>query len=381
MTDCRFFNGYKPCGRNQLCDSNCAHRDIPRTRLLIIHLGAMGAVVRSTALLASIRRKFPSSHVTWVTEAPMQTLLSQDPWIDRVLTTNESDQLILGALEFDAAFVIDKSLKAVGLLRKTQADLVYGFTADSRTGAILPATEAARELWELGLDDHRKFFVNTKAETQLQVEALELGPFRRDEYRLFLTADEEKEVSRRRALWSLQKDEPVIGFNTGCGPLMPNKKWTVEFHRQVLQRFLNQGHRNLVLLGGPEDRERNLQIGQGLPVIQSLTDKGVRDGLQSLDACDLIYTGDSFAMHMAIARKKFVIAWFGPSCAHEIDLFDRGVKLQANVPCAPCWKRHCAQNQMCYDHVSLEQIEDAHAKGRAWWTQAVRSSFHLQPHV
>lgn len=374
ITDCRFFSGYKPCGKNAACDASCPHRDVPRTRLLIIHLGAMGAVVRSTSLLAAMKRKFPSSHITWVTEAPMHQLLKTDPWIDRVLTTSEPDQLTLSALEFDVAFVIDKSLTAMGLLRRTNADWIYGFTHDAHSGAILPATEAARELWELGLDDHQKFFVNRKSETRLQIEALELGPFRRDEYRLFLSAAEAAESADRGRLWRVRADQPVIGFNTGCGPLMPAKRWTVEFHRQVLEKCLQQGLRNLVLLGGPEDEERNRRIGEGLAVIQSPVKNGVRDGLQSVQACDLVVTGDSFAMHMAIAMRKFVIAWFGPSCAHEIDLYDRGLQLRAQVACSPCWKRHCAQDQMCYDRVSLQQIEDALAKGSAWWSQPTQSS-------
>ena len=374
QSDCRFFNGYKPCGKSPVCDANCSSRNIPRTRLLIIHLGAMGAVVRSTALLAAIHRKFPAAHLTWVTQAPMHLLLMNHPLIDRVLTTSLEDQLALRALEFDAAFVVDKSLAASGLLRSTSADLVFGFVADARTGGIAPATAHAEELWRLGLDDHQKFFVNKKTENQLIHEALDLGPYLRDDYDLRLSREEEFEAQARHRLWSLRSDQPVIGFNTGCGPLMPAKKWTVDFHRQVIEKLLAQGHRNLVLLGGPEDRERNEAIGLGLPVIQSETSRGVRDGLQSLAACDLIVTGDSFGLHLGISMKKFMIAWFGPSCAHEIELYGRGVKLMTEASCSPCWKRHCAKDKMCYDQIQIRTIEEALAEGFNWWTAQVPAS-------
>lgn len=370
--DCRHFSGYKPCGRSAVCDESCPARDVPRTRLLMIHLGAMGAVVRSTALLAAIRRKFPASHLTWVTSPSLRPLLEGHPRIDRVLTTSPEDQLALRALEFDAAFCLDKSLAASGLLALTHADLVYGFRADPRSGAVLPATEAATELWELGLDDHRKFFVNQKTETRLAAEALELGPYRRDEYDLPLTADEELEARARRRLWGLNPAEPVLGLNTGCGPLMPAKKWTVEFHREILGRLVESGWRNLVLLGGPEDEERNRRIGEGLPVLQSPTRAGLRDGLVSIDACDLVVTGDSLGMHLAIARKKFVVAWFGPSCAQEIDLFDRGVKLRTALECSPCWKRNCSNQRMCYDHVRADEVISALAEGKDRWTRRKR---------
>lgn len=296
----------------------------------------------------------------------MHLVIKNHRLIDRVLTTSLEDQLTLRALEFDVAYVVDKSLVATGLLKITQADAVFGFTSDARTGAILPATPAAETLWKLGLSNHDKFFVNQKTENQLIHEALELGPYRQDDYDLTLTPPESAESAARRRLWALRPDQPVIGLNTGCGPLMPAKKWTVSYHRQVIQRLLDLGYRNLVLLGGPEDESRNREIGQGLAVIQSPTSAGIRDGMVSIDACDIVITGDSFGMHLGIALKKYIIAWFGPSCAHEIELYGRGAKLLTEAPCSPCWKRHCALERMCYDQIKVESVERAVEQALEW---------------
>ena len=45
--NCRFFSGYKPCGKNAVCDSYCSTKEEIQNRILIIHLGALGAVVRA----------------------------------------------------------------------------------------------------------------------------------------------------------------------------------------------------------------------------------------------------------------------------------------------------------------------------------------------
>ena len=45
-----------------------------------------------------------------------------------------------------------------------------------------------------------------------------------------------------------------------------------------------------------------------------------------MNACDIVVSGDSLGMHMAIGLKKWVVAWFGPTCHQEIDLYDRGAK-------------------------------------------------------
>ncbi|RYZ69421.1 MAG: glycosyltransferase family 9 protein [Proteobacteria bacterium] len=329
---------------------------------VLTRAGRGSAVVRATSLLKSIKRKYPGSHITWVTDAPSDQLLRNHPQIDRVLTSKPEDLLTLAALEFDVAFAIDKSPKVSGILRQTKAELIFGFVTDPAGGAILPATAAATELWSLGLDNQKKFFINQKAETQLMVEAFELGTFQRDPYNLPLTVQEMSERERRHLLWKNTSDV-VIGLNTGCSTVIPYKKLSVEFHRQLIRSLQSEFRAAIVLLGGPEDTERNQQIAYGMNVIQTATGAGLRDGLVSVAACDIVVTGDSLGMHMAISQAKYTIAWFGPTCAQEIDLYERGEKILSKAPCAPCWKRVCDKSLMCYDQVSLEEIAAAVRRG------------------
>jgi heptosyltransferase II len=293
--------------------------------------------------------------LTWVTQKPAEQLLLHNPLIDRVLTTSPDDLLALSSLEFDIALVADKSLKAAGVLKQTKADLLFGFQVDPRSGAIVPATAAATELWELGLSNEKKFFVNQKPETQLATEALELGPFKRDEYIIHLSECEKAEALARRKDWSAG-GKTIVGLNTGCSSVIPYKRLSIEKHRELISRLQRDPNIRVVLLGGKEDTLRNERIGHGSDVIQSATADGIRDGLISIEACDIVVTGDSLGMHMAIGLKKWVVAWFGPTCAQEIDLFDRGVKVQTRASCNPCWKRSCQRDPMCYDLVSIEEL-------------------------
>lgn len=376
QTGCRYFNGYKPCGLSQSCDSQCPSLDIPKNRILVIHLEAIGAVLRATSILLAVKQKFQSSHITWVTQKPANELLKNNPYIDRVLTTEVSDLLVLQALEFDFAFVIDKSLKAMGVLQNTTADMVYGFTHDKTTGAILPATDSAQELWEIGLSDLKKFFENNKPETQLIAESLELT-YQRDPYILKLTSEELSEAQERKQKW-LKNKKAIVGINTGCSATIPNKKLSIQNHRELILKIQSQftDSVQVVLLGGREDSERNLEIAENLPVILSPTDQGLRDGAISVQACDLVITGDSLGMHMAIALEKYVIAWFGPTCAHEIDLYGRGVHIITKANCAPCWKRTCQKNPMCYDLVQLDEIIFSVEKGLKWLKECSSSKQH-----
>jgi heptosyltransferase-2 len=85
----------------------------------------------------------------------------------------------------------------------------------------------------------------------------------------------------------------------------------------------------------------------------------------SVAACDTVVSGDSLGMHLAIGLRKWTVAWFGPTCEQEIDLYGRGRKILSAASCGPCWKRSCARETMCYDLVSIDQLAEAALQGRA----------------
>jgi heptosyltransferase II len=375
---CRHFNGYKPCGKSLNCDrGECASFASVKERILIVHLEALGAVLRSTSLLSAIQRRYPGSLITWVTKAPADRLLKNLNEVDRVLTVSAEDLLTLSALTFDLAFVIDKSIAAWGIVKHTKVDEVRGFRADPVNGAIVPANPEATELWSLGLDNHKKFFVNVKSEQQLVHEALKLGEYTRSEYRVELSAEERQLAGARRQQWS-PVGCPVIGINTGCSGTLPAKKLSVDGHRELIHRILYDTRfagSPVVLLGGPEDTERNELIARDLPVYVSPTQRGLRDGLVSVEACDVIVSGDSLGMHMGIGLRKWMVTWFGPTCAQEIDLYERGRKILTMAGCSPCWKKACGQPVMCYDQVDFDQVLDGLSEGFKWLTSFSKPRF------
>ncbi|MCB0348601.1 MAG: glycosyltransferase family 9 protein [Bdellovibrionales bacterium] len=361
QTGCRHFSGYKPCNKSKTCDDLCTFKDIPATRVLLVHLGAIGAVVRSTALLTAIKEKYRSSHITWITQKPCNQLLANHPLVDLVLTTSSEDMMQASNFEYDLAICVDKSLVATGIVKQMNCKKVVGFTADPR-GGIVPANFKAKDLWELGLDNHKKFMVNKKPETQLMHEAFEL-PYSRGEYNLPLLGKEKEIANLKSNTWRLHPDDKLIGINTGCSAVIPYKKLPYESYVSLIKRLQESKNLVPVLLGGPEDQVRNERLHLETGAIYSPCDKGLRDGLTSVAACDVVVTGDSLGMHMAISQKKWVVAWFGPTCAHEIDLYERGRKIITNASCSPCWKRQCNMPTMCYDLVSLDDIYGAILEG------------------
>lgn len=360
--NCRNFSGYKPCPLGKSCTSECSAYDPVEQTIAIVHLGALGAVVRSTSLLKAIKLKHPRAKIIWITDKPGHHLLANHPLIDRVLTSEFSDLLVAQSFNLSEAYVIDKSLKAIGIANFLNIKKIHGF--NSLNGSIVPATPRANELWQLGLSNQKKFFENKKSEVQLMCEALELDVDSIPDYNLPLNAHEQYQAHERSKAWKAEK-KFVLGINTGCSEVIPAKKLTVAQHRDLIQKIQNAFSEDfqIVLLGGPEDTQRNEDIAQGFDLILSSTTSGLRDGLVSVAACDVVLSGDSLGMHMALSQGCYVIAWFGPTCAHEIEFYGRGEAIQAQVSCAPCWKRSCQKEVMCYDRVSSESWLQALQRG------------------
>ncbi|MCZ6776009.1 MAG: lipopolysaccharide heptosyltransferase family protein [Ignavibacteria bacterium] len=357
IPDCKHFTGYKPCFPDTHCYEECVDLDPIGTTILIVNLDAMGNVLVTTSLLPAIKRKYPESYVTWITLRNAAPLLDGNAYIDKVYIWEPESWLILQQMKFDVVMNVDKSQRSCAFTMGAKAKEKLGFGLNEN-GVIVPLNSEALENYILGLDDNVKFRVNQKPASQILCETLKLQ-YKRDEYMLNLTSEEAAFCLAYKEEQGIRDEDVVVGFNTGCSTLYPNKKMTVDQHVTLIKRISKIPGLRLALVGGPEDTERNAEIARqvGRKVINTPTTEGVRRGLCYINICDVIISGDSFGMHAAIGLKKYVIVWFGVSCWTEVDLLERGEKLiPEGLECSPCWKHECPYNLECIQMIDLDAI-------------------------
>ncbi len=53
--------------------------------ILVVRLGAMGDVLHALPAAASLKHNFPASRLTWIVDAPWAPLLTDNPFVDRVI--------------------------------------------------------------------------------------------------------------------------------------------------------------------------------------------------------------------------------------------------------------------------------------------------------
>jgi len=362
---CKKFSGYKPCYSYVEClEKGCQHDDDEHkmgVKILIVSLDALGNVLDNTPILYAIKRKFPVSTIYWITQPAAEKILFNNPYIDKLYLWNDEHRMIVRNIEFDYLMNADKSDYACAFANEVKAKSKLGFLMNE-DGKIIPANEGAMYSYILGNNDQLKFRENQKSGLEIIHEVFELK-YEKDPYILELTEEEKTFVEEYKKKINYDPSKVYVGFNTGCSNLFPNKKMTVEQHVHLIGELVKDENLQLLLLGGREDTERNEQIINSFPkqirekIINTPTTEGIRKGICYMTLPDVVITGDSFGMHMAIGLKKYVIAWFGLSCHAEIELYERGEKLYPeNLECSPCWKKVCPYNLECIQMIDLNRI-------------------------
>ncbi len=357
VLSCKRFSGYKPCFPDHNCWEDGCKDYIPiGVKILIINLDAMGDVLMTTAQLPALKRKFPESTVYWVTLKNAAPLLFGNSLVDHIYIFDTASILILQQMKFDFVLNVDKSQQSCALLNIISSEQKLGFGLDPN-GKIIPVNKGAEYNFRLGMDDNFKFKVNQRTGQEYLAETFEVD-YRRDEYFFQLTEAEKSLAEKFKKKVGIRNKDKVVGFNTGCSELFPNKKMTIDQHVYLIKQLLKKKYK-ITLLGGPEDTERNKEIYSHFKgkIINTPTNEGLRRGICYVSIPDIIVTGDSLGMHIAIALKKYVIVWFGVSCWTEIDLYERGIKLfQKDLFCSPCWKKQCPYDLECIKMIDLDRI-------------------------
>lgn len=360
---CKNYSGYKPCKPYYNCIENGCSDESSNMgiKILIISLDALGNVLDNTPILYAIRRKFPDSTIYWITMPNAEKILWYNNLIDKVFTWTDENRMILKNIEFDYVMNADKSIYACAFANEVKAKIKLGFLLNE-DGKIIPANQGAMYSYTLGIDDQKKFRENTRSGVDIIHEVFELE-YKYDPY-VFNFSDEEKEFIKSYKKKIRYNEKYVyVGFNTGCSELFPNKKMTIEQHIKIIKDLLKNKNLRIVLLGGREDTERNEKIFKAFKkeqrryIINTPSTLGLRRGACFMSIPDIVISGDSFGMHLAIALQKYVIAWFGLSCWAEIELYGRGEKLYPkDLECSPCWKRVCPYNLECIEMIDLKRI-------------------------
>lgn len=352
-TDCRSYRGSAPCEphkRDGRACTGCDVYDPLGDHVLVVKLGAMGDVLRTTALLPDIVAAHDRAAVTWVTRAESVEILAGNPLVYRCIAAEHAVPA-LATRRFAAVYALDADEEGLALSSFATTALRRGFRPGAHGTAVGVEPGGDDTLFRLGLSDAAKR-ANRRSYLELLLATTGL---RWSGGRPALALREQVAAAVRAELDQLPR--PWIGVNAGASARWQHKPWT----RGHLARFVARLHEegmSAILFGDGEDGAANRvlarRFGRGVHAFESTA--RVDRLFAAIAQLDVLVTTDTLAMHAAWALERPVVALFGPTSAPEIDLGPDDVKLTADLPCLACYLRRCDIERHCMELLTPEIV-------------------------
>lgn len=326
--------------------------------ILIIKLGAIGDVLRTTGILKGLDKKYGNPKIYWITLQNALPLLANNTLIFKTITLEKWKEI--EDINFDLVISLDDEMEACSIATLAKKGKIVGAYLDNDGKRTYTKSEWF-DMSLLGGPDRDELKKANKKTFQEHM-ANFLGIDKKEMEPILILTDRELEYQKKFMEENgLKEGEFLIGINTGAGGRWQYKKLGEEKTAALINSIYENYKYRCILLGGGEERERNSRIASMIkvPFIDAGTNHQLMEFASIVGLCSVLVTSDSLALHIGTALKKKVVAFFGPTSMSEIDLFGRGKKIAPDMTCLVCYKRTCDFNPACMHLITVDQLVSA----------------------
>lgn len=291
---------------------------------LIIKLGAMGDVARTTPLLYIL-----SGDIYWVTKKECIPLLPVDNhYLKQVIDVGQAEDSLRN-INFDLILSLDDEFEAARLATVVNKTTLIGSYLDS-SGRVT-YTDPAAEWFDMGLisrfgkekaDELKKNNIKTYQEIIFRM----IGrKFKGEEYILNF------EVQTKNS--NKKREKMVIGIESRADERWPMKRWNK--YSQLGDMLRKDGF--------------EVKFFQQRDMIHQY--------VSDINECNLIITGDTLALHIAVALKIKAVAIF--ICTSPTEIYDYGRMIKVVSPLLEKAFYHKEYTQDAVESISLDSVYKA----------------------
>ncbi len=347
-TDCKYFKGDIPCKPNKEDDVTCVdeknnlckHFVKSETKILIVKLGAIGDVIRTTPLIKPLKEKYPNSKIYWITQTP--SVIPKE--VDVVLNYDFASVIFLQNIKFDFAINLDKDKEACAIFNTINADIKKGFVL--KNGLTYPADNDAVHKFSTGIFDNLNK-INTKHYLE---EIFEICGLKYSGEKYVLSSFEECGEK-----WDLDKTKKIVGFNTGCGGRWSSRLWKTENWIKLAEELMKAGY-EVVLLGGQAEDAKNKEIAK-LTNAKYFGYFNLEKFINLVNNCNLVVTSVTMAMHITLALNKKIVLFNNIFNKYEFELFGLGQIVEPEKECKCFYSGKCKNSEyFCMDTIKPEKV-------------------------
>ena len=323
-------------------------------KILIIKLGAMGDVIRTTPLIGLIRKKYGSDiQITWLVNKSSKELLTNNSDIDRILVYNEDNVLRLQYEEFDITYTLEIDVSGTALANLVKGKNKCGFYLN-KDGHPECFNESSRFYLQRVFSNYVNKN-NNKTYQEMMVEIMELDYEKKEPVFNFFGYEKDyaKEFLRKNHLCS---EDKLIGIHMGSASRWPSKIWSIDKLVELIKRIYSQTDYKVILFGGPNEIRVQKEIFERLSDLKVYVNNSLnssREFFGLVNLCEKMLVNDSFALHVSIALKKETIALFFCTPDWEIEGYGRVKKIVS-----PMLKEHFFTDESLPELMNSISVEE-----------------------
>lgn len=322
-------------------------------KILIIRMSAIGDIIMASGILPALKRAYPNSTIFWMVQKEYETLVSNSPYIDKLISFDRKKiEYLLKKGKIGEFFsFINKYIKE---LRHDDFDLVIDLQGIWKSG-----------IWSFFFKSKKKIVVDPKEGCGfLYSKRIKSNPKDKRigaEYKLVLGYLGVLNQKYRFGLGDvpdvLKLNEKYIVF---CPfTTRPQKFWIDSYWRELTQGLEKKGFK-IVVVGGKFDEKRFYEIFTNNSKVINLV--GRLNILQSIGVLKHswgVIGVDTGLTHAGMLLKKPTVALFGSTCPYLDTEYPAGKVLYKKLPCSPCKRNPTCNNELtCMKEITPDEVLD-----------------------
>ncbi len=350
--------------------------DFENSRVIVIcKLLGLGSIIQITPLLVSLRKRFPSARLVFLTQKSNAVLCNRLDTIDETLTLDDHSLISL---------ILSTSVLLKRLWRM-KVDIFVNLEIYSQLGSLLAFLSRARnrigyyqhtgDVRVHGIYTHMIYFNPSAPIAQIYLEGARcLGITELHHSLMPPRIDQSNQTTLRKKLEALGGDfdrSNYIIVNPNASDLCRERRWPAQRYASLINRFhALHPDMQIYLIGAKECEHTGAEVVKSLSLpagrFFNLTGQLSLPELTALiSGARIFITNDSGPMHLAFALGTPTVALFGPVTPAHYGGTDGNsqILLFRHVYCSPCvhhfLEAPCHGDNQCMKLISIDDVAAA----------------------
>ncbi|MBC8286249.1 MAG: lipopolysaccharide heptosyltransferase I [Nitrospinae bacterium] len=338
-------------------------------KILILKFSALGDVVHTLPVAATLRRSLPDSHIAWMVEERYQDILRDNPDIDEVIPLRTK----VWRKNWNGKS-LGEILDTIKTLRQHNFDFVLDLHGLLKSGIIARLSGAPTRV-----GFHRKnckekvstLFTNRKAPfmaggihvVDMYLTLLQSALGKITETRLFPLKVPDEADEKIATFLDQHPDltsRPIIAINPGAG--FESKQWELIRFAELADRISEELKCSVMLTWGPGEEFKVQQISDHMQQPKWIAPPtSILESIALYKRMSLLVSCDSGPLHLSAAVDIPTVSIFGPTDPVRNGAYGTKHETVYKVlSCSFCWKKTCPLGtKECMNQVTVDEVFQA----------------------